>query len=99
MICQTRIFIFLIFSFFLFYIAELNVMFFEQTHQYVMQYPANDKSDFDHHLSDDTHNSGEDGVITTTISTLRNTRVIKIVLTLNNRLLIPIILEHWEPPK
>ena len=99
MIRQTKILIFLVFSLFLFHLAEQNIPFFKDSHQYAMQFPVNNQGDFDNQICDDTESTIEDAMFESTFHAFKNIRFIKITLPRNNRLLVSVISEHWEPPK
>jgi hypothetical protein len=99
MIRLTKIFIFLIFSMFLFYMVEQNVMLHQQTHQYCMQNPLNDPIDCDNLITMDTEPTAEDAMISTELILQRYSIAHKITMAIKHRSLVSVISKHWEPPK
>ena len=79
--------------------AEQNTIFFKDSQQYAMQFPVNNQGDFVNQICDDTESVIEDAMFESTFHAFRNTHFIKIILPRGNRLLVSVILKHWEPPK
>jgi hypothetical protein len=96
---QTKIFIFLIFSLFIFNLAEQNVAKTDNLFKYAMQFPLNNQGDSNNQIADDTDYTCEEAIIGSTNPNFIATHSIKFILPHINRLIVPVIFKHWEPPK
>ena len=96
---QTKIFIFLIFSLFIFNMAEQNVALSDNLHRYAMQLPLNNQGDSNNLISDDNEYTCEEAIIESTNPFFSDIHLIEISVLRKNKLLIPVIFKHWEPPK
>ena len=99
MIRLTKIFIFLIFSMFLFHMVEQNVMLHNQTQQYCMQNPLNVPVDSYDLITIDSEPTAEDAMISTEHILQQYSIAHKINMAIKHRSLFTVITEHWEPPK
>jgi hypothetical protein len=99
MIPLTKICIFLIFSLFLFYMAEQNVMLHKHSHHIAIQNPVNDPVNTDNQITEDTEITVEDALTSTVPSFQQYSIAHKVVMAIKNRSLVTVTTEHWEPPK
>ena|ERR1035437_605923 len=99
MIRMTKIFIFLIFSLFLIYMVEQNVMLQKHLHQIAIQNPVNDPIDFDNQITEDSEITEEDALTSNVLSFQQYSIAHKVVMAIKHRSLVTVISEHWEPPK
>ena len=100
MIRQTKIIIFLIFSLFLFHTAEQSFLLFEQTNHYALHSPPGNKGDLEHPISSDIHSIAEDVLISTSLFFPNGgSKAITLSMAIRDRLFVPILFKHWEPPK
>lgn len=98
MVRLTKIFIFLIFSMFLFHMVEQNV-FHNRTHQYCMQNPLNVPVDSYDLITMDSEPTAEDAMLSTEHILQQYSIAHKTTMAIKHRSLFTVITEHWEPPK
>lgn len=100
MIRQTKIIIFLIFSLFLFHTAEQTFLLFEQTNHYAIHYHSSNKGDIEHPIASDAHSFADDVINSTSLFFPNGgSKAITLSMAIHNRLYVPILFKHWEPPK
>ena len=100
MIRQTKMIIFLIFSLFLFHTAEQTFLLIEQTNHYALHNTSNNQGNIEHQVTSDVHSFADDVLISNPLFIPNGgSKAITLSMAILDRLFVPILFKHWEPPK